>query len=76
MKGIYAVCSWGLGHATRSLPVIRKLILEGNELTIISNDRALELLKSELKDSVKEYISIQDYPMLLLHPSGCGKLFL
>jgi len=65
MKVIYAVCSWGLGHATRSLPVIRKLIKEGEDLTIISNGRSLDLLKNELKDSVSEYISIQDYPMLL-----------
>jgi len=64
MKIIYAVCSWGLGHATRSLPVIRKLIAEGNELTIISNGRTLELLKNELGDNI-EYFDIPDYPMLL-----------
>ena len=64
MKVIYAVCSWGLGHATRSLPVIRKLIDENNELTIISNGRSLELLKNELGKNI-EYVDIEDYPMLL-----------
>jgi len=64
MKIIYGVCSWGLGHATRSLPVIRKLIEENNELTIISNDRALELLKKELGNEIV-YFDIPDYPMLL-----------
>jgi uncharacterized protein (TIGR00661 family) len=64
MKIIYGVCSWGLGHATRSLPVIRKLIKEDNELTIISNGRSLELLKKELGNNI-EYIDIPDYPMLL-----------
>jgi len=64
MKIIYGVCSWGLGHATRSLPVIRKLIEENNELTIISNDRSLELLKKELGNNL-EYYDIPDYPMLL-----------
>jgi len=64
MKIIYAVCSWGLGHATRSLPVIRKLIDENNQLTIISHDRSLELLKKELGKNL-EYIDIRDYPMLL-----------
>jgi len=64
MKIIYAVCSWGLGHATRSLPVIRKLIAEDNEVSIISNGRSLELLKKEIgKDA--EYFDIPDYPMLL-----------
>ena len=64
MKIIYGVCSWGLGHATRSLPVIRKLIQEDNELTIISHGRSLELLRKELGENL-EYISIPDYPMLL-----------
>ena len=64
MNVIYSVCSWGLGHATRSLPVIRKLIDEGNNLSIISDGRALSLLKNETDDSVK-FISIPDYPMLL-----------
>ena len=64
MKIIYGVCSWGLGHATRSLPVIRKLINEDNEITIISNGRSLELLKEELGENI-EYIDIPDYPMLL-----------
>jgi uncharacterized protein (TIGR00661 family) len=65
MKLIYAVCSWGLGHATRSLPVIRKLTDENNEVTIISEGRSLELLKKELGEDIKEYIEIPDYPMLL-----------
>lgn len=64
MKVIYGVCSWGLGHATRSLPVIRKLIDEDNEITIISKGRSLELLKKELGKDI-EYIDIPDYPMLL-----------
>jgi uncharacterized protein (TIGR00661 family) len=64
MQIIYGVCSWGLGHATRSLPVMRKLMKEGNELTIISNGRTLELLKKELGNDL-EYIDIPDYPMLL-----------
>ena len=64
MKIIYAVCSWGLGHATRSLPVIRELIKENNKVTIISNGRSLELLKKELGENI-EYFDIPDYPMLL-----------
>jgi uncharacterized protein (TIGR00661 family) len=64
MKIIYGVCSWGLGHATRSLPVIRKLVKDGNNLTIISYGRSLKLLKDELGESLR-YIEIEDYPMLL-----------
>ena len=64
MNIIYAVCSWGLGHATRSLPIIRKLIHENNNVTIISTDRSLNLLQKELGDNI-QYIEIADYPMLL-----------
>ena len=64
MKVIYGICSWGLGHATRSLPVMRKLIDENNDLTIISNGRSLDLLRGELGENI-EYIDIPDYPMLL-----------
>jgi uncharacterized protein (TIGR00661 family) len=64
MDIIYAVCSWGLGHATRSLPVIRKLISEKNNLTVISNGRSLEVLKKELGEEIT-YADIPDYPMLL-----------
>jgi uncharacterized protein (TIGR00661 family) len=64
MKIIYGICSWGLGHATRSLPVIRKLIEENNDLTIVSHGRSLELLKKELGKNLK-YFDIPDYPMLL-----------
>jgi uncharacterized protein (TIGR00661 family) len=65
MKVVYAVCSWGLGHATRSLPVIRKLLDENNEVRIVSHGRSLELLKKELSERTVEYIEIPDYPMLL-----------
>jgi uncharacterized protein (TIGR00661 family) len=64
MKIIYAACSWGLGHATRSLPVIRRLIKEGNDLTIISSGRSLDVLKKEVSDDAS-YVDIVDYPMLL-----------
>ena len=64
MDIIYSLCSWGLGHATRSLPIIRKLIKENHNLTLISSDRSLQLLQKELKDEVK-YIDIPDYPILI-----------
>jgi uncharacterized protein (TIGR00661 family) len=64
MKIIYAVCSWGLGHATRSLPVIRKLLSEHHTVTVISNGRSLDVLKKELGDAAT-YADIPDYPMLI-----------
>jgi len=64
MKIIYSMCSWGLGHATRSLPIIRRLIEENHTITCISHDRSLQLLQEELGDQVS-YIDIPDYPMLV-----------
>ena len=64
MRILYAVCSLGLGHATRSLPLIRALLERGEEVYILSHDGALKLLKRELGDSVKEYIDFPGYPPL------------
>src|SRR3990172_411450 len=48
MKVLFAVGSWGLGHATRDLPLITRLLETGSHVTIISTDRALALLQREL----------------------------
>jgi len=64
MEIIYAICSWGLGHATRSLPIIRRLIKENNNITIICSGRSLELLKKELGKEIT-YRDVPDYPLLL-----------
>ena len=44
---IVAPLNWGLGHATRSIPIIRALISQGKEVIIASDGEALELLKEE-----------------------------
>ena len=44
----YAVLEMGLGHATRSLPVIRALEQSGREVLIGGDGRSLELLKQEV----------------------------
>jgi len=64
MDIIYSICSWGLGHATRSLPVLRKLIKEDHTITVISHGRSLQLLQKELGEAVT-YKEIPDYPMLI-----------
>ncbi len=61
MKIIYSLCSWGLGHATRGLPVIRRLIKDGHEVIIYTSGRSLELLRSELGNGAR-YIASVPYP--------------
>lgn len=60
-KIIYAICAWGLGHSTRSLPIIRKLAAENHEVLVISTGRSLDLIRGEMGDAC-EYTDIPDYP--------------
>lgn len=39
--------NWGLGHATRSIPIIRELLAAGHEVHIGSDGGALKLLRDE-----------------------------
>jgi uncharacterized protein (TIGR00661 family) len=44
---LVAPLNWGLGHATRSIPIIRALLDMGHEVWLASDGRALDLLKKE-----------------------------
>ena len=48
-KGVILVAplNWGLGHATRCIPIIQKLLKRGFEVVIASDTGALALLKQE-----------------------------
>jgi len=45
MKVLFGVSDWGLGHATRDIPLIEALLKEGNEVHIVSTGRPLILLR-------------------------------
>ncbi|MBW6458185.1 MAG: hypothetical protein K0B52_03390 [FCB group bacterium] len=49
---IYAILNWGLGHATRSAPIIRRLINDGNRVVIISHGQALTLMKEQFPECI------------------------
>ncbi len=61
MKIAFALCSWGLGHATRSMPLIRRLVKDGHQVDIICSGRPLEFLKKNLSDSV-DYVRFPEPP--------------
>lgn len=44
---IYGVLNWGLGHATRSIPIIRSLIQLNYEVILCSDGDALTILQKE-----------------------------
>ncbi|MDM7926679.1 MAG: glycosyltransferase family protein [bacterium] len=56
---LYCVLNWGLGHATRSIPVIRALLDRGDRVIIASTDRSLALLRGEFPDC--RFVDLPDY---------------
>jgi len=46
-KIIYGVLNWGLGHASRSIPLIRLLIQADNQLILAGDGESLQLLQKE-----------------------------
>lgn len=65
MRIMFAVCSWGYGHVTRSLPLIRKFIDEGHELTCVACDLPKYMLEQELGhlDNQVSIVELEDYPL-------------
>ncbi len=61
MKVLFGICSWGLGHAARDLPLIKRMIREGHLLTIVGSGRSLYFIKNELGKNCT-YREIHDYP--------------
>ncbi|HKR06086.1 MAG TPA: glycosyltransferase family protein [Bacteroidia bacterium] len=49
-KVLIAPLNWGLGHATRCIPVILEFYRQGAEIFIASDGRSLELLKKEFPE--------------------------
>lgn len=61
-KVLYGVYHWGLGHATRSLGLIRALLEQGDEVTVvIAPGSGMKLLRSELGDAC-EFYPFRDTP--------------
>lgn len=58
-KILFVVLNWGLGHATRSIPIIRELENAGHKLVLASDGLALELLQKEFPD--KSIIGLPAY---------------
>lgn len=71
MKVLICPLNWGLGHATRCVPIIRQLISEGHEPVIVSDGFPLNFLKLEFPSS--RFI---DYPSYQIeYSSGNSQLF-
>lgn len=49
-KILVAPLNWGLGHATRCIPIIKELLSQNVEVLLASDGRSYELLKSEFPE--------------------------
>lgn len=58
-KVLVTPLNWGLGHATRCIPVILELYRQGAEIFIASDGRSLELLKNEFPEL--KYFELKGY---------------
>jgi len=62
--------NWGLGHASRVVPIIRDLMSKGHEVTVGTSGNALAFLKKECPECT--FIQFEDYPV----PHNNGRIFL
>lgn len=60
MRIAFGINSVGLGHATRSIPVIRELVARGHDVHVLSSGRPLAFLKDALGSSVR-FTELRDY---------------
>lgn len=65
---------WGLGHATRCIPIIHKLLQKNAEVFIGGNGRSLALLKKEFPQLV--FIDLPGYDIQYANGSLALKIFL
>jgi uncharacterized protein (TIGR00661 family) len=55
MKVMFGVFDWGLGHATRDLPIIEELLRKGHSVDIIATGRGLALLQKRFGKKCKYF---------------------
>ncbi|MEE2953756.1 MAG: glycosyltransferase family protein [Bacteroidota bacterium] len=55
-KILVAPLDWGIGHATRCIPIINKLVEKGFEILIAGEGRSLSLLKHEFPNIETVYL--------------------
>lgn len=60
MRILFGICSWGLGHAVRDLPLLRRMIQAGHQISIVGRGRSLEFTKKELGGKCTFY-EVPDY---------------
>jgi predicted glycosyltransferase len=60
-KVVIAPLDWGLGHATRIIPIIRYLVDSGRTVTVAATSAGINVIKTEYPNL--EYLTIPGYAM-------------
>lgn len=71
MKILVCPLNWGLGHATRCVPIIRKLLKENHEVVIAADGFPLEFLRQQFQDL--KFIELKSYN--IFYSSGKTQIF-
>lgn len=66
-KILYCVMDWGLGHASRSVPIIQSFLDKNQEVILASNGTSLQLLQMEFPQL--KSIVLPDYDIKYKHES-------
>ncbi len=61
---LFAVSSLGLGHATRTLPIIRHFLGKNWQVSVLAHGNALHFFEQELTGNDVTFIEYEDYPKL------------
>ncbi len=64
---LFTVLNWGLGHASRSVSIIKQLIQQGNKLILASDGDSKKLLKEEFPE-----LPVLDLPAYNITYSSAG----
>jgi uncharacterized protein (TIGR00661 family) len=70
---LFGVLNWGLGHASRSIPVINSLMSDNYKVIIVSDGEALVLLKKEFPEN--KFVNIKGYDVKYPYKSIFLNLF-
>lgn len=63
-KALFAVSTLGLGHATRTLPIIKHYLELNYHIDIVCDGNALNYLRTELHGEKVRFFQLLDYPAL------------
>ena len=71
MKILVAPLNWGLGHASRCVPLVQRMLDEGNEVILGGDGESLTLLRKHFPKLRYTYLA----PLNLRYSAGCSQVW-